>query len=225
MESNAQFSYEDNPDFFSSVSSKVVAPNSRSIFKNLFKNSYSFISKYLTLLSPIDYNIAKFYYIDGLSQEQIKRVFNISQSAVSRRIRYITNRINFLLRAPSLNPIQVRRDLEFLFPEDMFEFAYFYYFELAQNRVKYFVQASQSGVANKFKDILEYLERVIENHLVLKNDRFNKDLMNIEKKRCLALTYLDYFRFINNKANIINFLCKKNDEVRSKSLILDEFIL
>ena len=53
-----------------------------------------------------------------------------------------------------------------------------------------------------------------------KINKYDKDVMDMEKKRCLALIYLDYFRFINKKSNIINFLCKKNDEIRSKSLVL-----
>lgn len=218
LENKAEISYDDSPDFFNRVSAKVVPLKNRNTLKNLIRDSYKFIVKYLSLLPLIDRNLAKYYYIDGLSQEQIKSFFGLSQSAVSRRLKYVLNRINFLLRAPSLSPIQVREDLEFLFDKDLFEFAYFYYFELAQNRVKFFVKASQSGVANKFKDILKYLEDISKekSNKIVKSD---KDIMIMEKKKCLALIYLDYFRFINKKSNIINFLCKKNDEIRSKSLV------
>lgn len=223
MRSQAEISYDDSPDFFNRVSSKVVPLKSRNTLKNLIRDSYKFIVKYLSLLPLIDRNLAEYYYIHGLSQEQIKSFFGLSQSAVSRRLKYVLNRINFLLRAPSLSPIQVREDLEFLFEKNLFEFAYFYYFELAQNRVKFFVKASQSGVANKFKDILKYLEDIVQekSDKIVKSD---KDIMIMEKKKCLALIYLDYFRFINKKSNIINFLCKKNDEIRSKSLITGDSI-
>lgn len=223
MERRAEISYDEHPDFFSKISSRVVPLKNRNTLKNLVRDSYKFIIRYLSLLPLIDRDLAKYYYIDGLAQEQIKKMFNLSQSAVSRRLKYVLNRINFLLRAPSLNPIQVREDLEFLFDEELFEFAYFYYFELAQNRVKFFVKASQSGVANKFKDILKYLEDIIQ----IKEDKICKsdnNMMIMEKKKCLALIYLDYFRFINKKSNIINFLCKKNDRIRSKSLILGDSI-
>lgn len=216
----AEVSFDVKPDFYSRISTKVVPLKNRNNLKGLVKDSYNFIVRYLSLLPLIDRNLAKYYYIDGLSQEQIKIMFNISQSAVSRRLRYVLNRINFLLRAPSLNPIQVREDLRFLFPEDLFEFAYFYYFELAQNRVKFFVGASQSGVANKFKDILNYLKEVKK----VKISKSDKDIMNAEKKKYLALIYYDYFCFINNKSNIINFLCKKNDDIRSKSLVFGDSI-
>lgn len=224
MNDKAKVCYEDNPDFFSKISSGVVPLKNRNTLKNLIRDSYNFIVRYLSLLSLIDRDLAKYYYIYGLSQRQIKELFDISQSAVSRRLRYVLNRINFLLRAPSLNPIQVRTDLEFLFEDtDLFEYAYFYYFELAQNRVKFFVGASQSGVANKFKDILRYLQNIIDIE-VSKNDKSDKDIMNLERKRYLALVYLDYFVFINKKSNIINFLCKKNDEIRSKSLVFGDSI-
>jgi len=224
MGDRMNLSYEDNPDFYSKISSRAVVLNNKDNLKNLVKDSYSFIIRYLSLLPMLDHDLAKLYYIDGLSQEQIRDLFQISQSAVSRRLRYIFNRINFLLRAPSLNPIQVREDLEFLFTPELFEYAYFYYFELAQNRVKYFVQSSQSGVANKFKEIIRYLDNILEenNTKIMECD---KDIMIQDKKGCLALIYLDYFRFIRDKSNIISYLCKKNDEIRSNSLILGEPIL
>lgn len=222
----AEISFDLRPDFYSKISTKAVPLRNRNNLKGLVKDSYNFIVRYLFLLPLIDRNLAKYYYIDGLSQEQIKVMFNISQSAVSRRLRYVLNRINFLLRAPSLNPIQVREDLKILFPEDLFEFAYFYYFELAQNRVKFFVGASQSGVANKFKEILTYLKKIKDEKEVKlsKIEISDKDIMIIEKKKYLALIYYDYFCFINNKSNIINFLCKKNDYIRSKSLVFGDSI-
>jgi hypothetical protein len=223
LNNRAEVSYDESPDFFSRVSNTVVPLKNRNTLKNLVRDSYKFIIRYLYLLSSIDRDLAKYYYIDGLSQGQIKWLFKISQSAVSRRLRYVLNRINFLLRAPSLNPIQVREDLEFLLDKDLFEFAYFYYFELAQNRVKFFVGASQSGVANKFKDILQYL-RDIKNTKVNKSAKSDKEMLILEKKRCLALIYLDYFCFIHKKSNIINYLCKKNDTIRSKSLVFGESI-
>jgi predicted DNA-binding protein YlxM (UPF0122 family) len=223
MSNRAEVSYDESPDFFSGVASKATPLKDRGVLKNLVRDSYKFIIRYLSLLPPIDRALAKYYYVDGLSQEQIRDIFNISQSAVSRRLRYILNRINFLLRAPSLNPIQVREDLEFLFTEELFEFAYFYYFELAQNRVKFFVGASQSGVANKFKDILKLLESIV-NEKESKFNKSDKDIMNLGKKKCLGLIYLDYFRFIHKKSNIINFLCKKNDEIRSRSLVSGDSI-
>lgn len=223
MGTRAEISYDESPDFFSNISKTVVPLRDRSTIKSLIKDSFNFIVRYLSLLSSIDRDLARYYYIEGLSQKQIKKMFGISQSAVSRRLRYVLNRINFLLRAPSLNPIQVREDLEFLLDEELFEFGYFYYFELAQNRVKFFVGASQSGVANKFKDILDYLEKV-KDEKVTDFNKTDKEMMNLERKKCLALIYLDYFKFIHKKANIINYLCKKNDYIRSKSLVLGKSI-
>lgn len=223
MGARAEISYDESPDFFSNISKTIVPLRDRSTLKSLIKDSFNFIVRYLSLLSSIDRDLARYYYIEGLSQKQIKKMFGISQSAVSRRLRYVLNRINFLLRAPSLNPIQVREDLEFLLDEELFEFGYFYYFELAQNRVKFFVGASQSGVANKFNDILDYLEN-IKDERVTDFNKTDKEMMNLERKKCLALIYLDYFKFIHKKANIINYLCKKNDYIRSKSLVLGKSI-
>jgi predicted DNA-binding protein YlxM (UPF0122 family) len=217
-------SLEEYQDSFSKKKIMNIPLKTKSNLKELFRDSFIFIIKYLTLLPTIDYDIALFYFIEDLSQEQIRDILNISQSAISTRLKYIKYRINFLLKIPSLNPLQVREDFKILFPDSLFEFAYFYYFELAQNRVKYFVQNSQSGVANKFKDILEYLTHI--SHLnILDLSKCDKDLMNFEKKKYLALIYLDYFRFVKKKSNTINFICKKNDYIRSNSLEYGKDIL
>jgi len=208
-------SFNEAPDLYSLLSKRTVQPNSKRFFKELVKDSYRFVERYLSLLPSIDHDIARLYYIDDLSQDQISDIFDISQAAVSRRLKYVLDRIKFLLKMPGLNPVNVRRDLQDIFPPELFESAYFFYWELAQNRVKFFIKTSQSGAANKFFKILDYLEELASN---VDSD---KDIMDDEcqRKQYLALIYLDYYRFIHKKSNIITFLCKKNDSIRSNALI------
>jgi len=205
-------SFEKCPDFFSRITVDVVEPNSRESFKALIKDSYEYIVRYFSLLSAMDHNIARLYYIEGMSQDQISDLVGISQAAVSRRLKYILDRVKFLLKMPSLDPILVREELGELFPPELFEFAYFFYWELVQNRVKFFIKTSQSGAAHKFQKIVEYLEKI----------EAKEDIE--ERTRYLALIYLDYFRFIK-ESNTITYLCKKNDSIRSNSLVLGESIL
>ena len=207
-------------EFFSFVA-KNSEGNSRQHFKELVRNSYSFILKFLSFLPPIDQDIARLYYVDGLSQDQIRRLYQISQAAVSRRLKFVFIRIQFLLKMPSLNPVQVREDLRFLFGDNLFEFAYFFYWELAQNRVKFFIDTSQSGAANKLLRVIQYLERITE------APECDKNLidLNYEKKKYLAFVYLDYFRFIRRKSNVVTFVYKKNDRERSGCVIKGNEVL
>lgn len=208
--------YDSAPDVFSLIADNIIPPKSKNTFRDLIYESYGYIIRYLSLLPRMDQEISKFYYIHGMSQEQIAQLFEISQAAVSRRLKYTTSKIKFLLKMPSLNPLQVRKDFTSLFPDTLFEFAYFFYWEFAQDRVKYFIGTSQSGAANKFNRILAYLE-----DLALSTD--SKDL-DVQQRNGLALIYLDYFRFIRRRSNVITFLYKKNDSRRSKSLTIGESV-
>ena len=95
--------------------------------KSLMSDSYHFVIKYINHLSKVDQDMARLYYIDGLSQNQICALFGIVQAAVSRRLKIITKRIKFLIKMPSLNPIQVRQDIMTIFDPSLVEFAYHFY--------------------------------------------------------------------------------------------------
>ena len=204
-------SFNSKPDFFSLLSKNTNTENPKQHVKNVVKNSFDFVCRYLSFLPPIDQDIARLYYMDGLSQDQIKKLFGVCQAAISRRVKYIFIRIKFLLRAPSLNPIQVREELRFLLDDSLFEFAYMFYWELAQNRVKHYIETSQSGAANKLIKTISVLKKMTE---------WTEDPGDPmwERKKYLALVYLDYFQFIHKKSNIITFVFKKSDKYKPNSI-------
>jgi len=210
-------SFNSKPDFFSMLAKNTSIENPKQYVKHVVKNSFEFVSRYLSFLPPIDQDIARFYFVDGMSQDQIKRLFGVCQAAISRRVKYIFLRIKFLLRAPSLNPIQVREELRFLLPDSLFEFAYFFYWELAQNRVKFYIETSQSGAANKLLKIISFLKEMSELTEDLKDPLW-------EKKKFLALVYLDYFQFIHKQSNIITFVFKKSDKYKPNSITIGKSI-
>jgi hypothetical protein len=209
-----QKSFEAHPDLYSYIQQRIQAPKTRNVFKSLIRDSFDFISRYFLILPRFDYWIAKLYYIDGLTQIQIGKLLGISQVAVSRRLKYILIRLKFILKTPSWDPIQVREEFKILFPEKLFETAYYLYWEYTQSRVRFFIRTSQLGVANKFTKIIEYLE------LVIKEDECT-DIEN-SKEVYLASIYIEYFRFLKKKKNIINFLFKKNAEERNTLIIKED---
>jgi hypothetical protein len=215
---NQPLSFDSKSEFFSLITkNSSSAQNPKQHVKNVVKSSFEFISRYLSFLPPVDQDIARLYYVEGLAQDQIKKLFGVCQAAISRRIKFIFVRIKFLLRAPSLNPVQVREDLRSLFGDDLFEFAYLFYWELAQNRVKYFIETSQSGAANKLIKIIQILEEICS-----EDDPKNVEL---DRNKCLALIYLDYFRFIHKKSNVITHIFKKSDKHRHSLLVLGDPII
>lgn len=208
-------SFDNKPDYYSFKSGSFVAPRVKNDLRDMIKGSFLYIIRYFAMLSPIDYDIARFYYIEDLSQEQISKLVGISQVSISRRVRFVFNRVKYMLRKPTLNPIQVRDDLKEILPNNLFEFAYCFYWEVIQNRVKDFLKVSQSGAANKFASIIKYLEKNIS-----EVEQLDQNIsMEQDRVRCLSLVYLDFFRYISGSSNVLNFLCKKNDMHRMNSLI------
>jgi predicted XRE-type DNA-binding protein len=220
----AQISYDHHPDFFSALKRRSGGPGSSSIqharqdMRDHIQEAPAFIIRYFQMLPLIDATIARLYYLEKLSQDQISDLLDITQAAVSRRLKFIMVRVKFLLKMPTLNPMQVRNDFEYLFPEELFEFAFFFYWEHAQNRVKYFIKTSQSGAANKFARVMVYLEEWV--------NRDEADLTDEEQdKKVMALTYYEYFQFTREKSHIITFLFKKSDPQRTRALVSGQSIL
>lgn len=208
-------SYDEHSDLFSLMSSQGGSNlDIRENLRDLISASPEFILRYFFMLPQIDYQIARMYYLEKLSQNQISNILNITQAAVSRRLKYILVRIRFILRMPEHNPIQVREDFHLLFPEELFEFAFFFYWEYSQNRVKFFVKTSQSGAANKFLSVMHFLEEIS----AIADIDIEGDFA-AQQKKCLALVYYDYFRYTRNKSNTISALFKANDTRRTGSLV------
>jgi hypothetical protein len=208
-------SFHKYPDIYSFLRRDDNFVKSRSYFKNLIRDSYDFIIKYFLILPRFDYWVAKLYYVDGLTQAQIGDIMDLSQVAVSRRLKFIILRLKFFLKIPTLDPLQVRKDFLLLFPEELFEFAYYFYWEFAQSRVRFFIRTSQSGASNKFSMILKYLKVIVK-----EDDKAEDELK--KHRHYLALIYLEYFIFLKEK-NVINFLFKKNSEERGNLIIGKKF--
>ena len=221
MESKGLISYDNIAGIISN--SFVLNTNlvtSKRLFRDIVEESYPFVVKFLSYLPKIDYKISKLYYIDKLSQDQISFLYGISQAAVSRRLKFIVERLKFLFKMPSLNPIQVREDFIKLFPENLVQFAFFFYWENTQNRVKYFIETSQSGAANKFKLIIKFLESKID---VEQGASFKNE--GDDEVKHLALIYFDYFNLMQNKSITISHLYKKYDSRRANALINGKSVL
>lgn len=209
-------SFEAHPEFFSMIAHNGVTEGigRRRELRELSRECEEYLVSYFAKLPPIDQASATFYYVHGLSQDQIAHLIHVTQAAVSRRLKYVMKRLRSLLAMPSQSPIEVAESLAELFPPDMFEFAFFFYFVFAQNRVKYYINTSQSGAANKLDRIIKHLETIVE-----PRRREDGTYENLDDREALAMCYLEYFRFTRDKSNIITYLFKGNDKVRAGALV------
>jgi hypothetical protein len=211
----AQISSDRYSELFSLIAENQGSCDSSKI--GLVSERRALAERLLSRLSPVDYWTAYYYYLDGQSQAQVSSYLGVTQAAVSRRLKSIRSRLRSLLKMPTEDPIQVYNDLKELFPANLFEFAYFFYHEFAQNRVKHFINTSQAGAANKLERVIKHLEKVSEEGQ--KSAGEDEAPQVITNRQSLARSYLDYFRYTRDKSNIVTFLPKRNNAVRAGLLV------
>ena len=210
-----QLSFDEHSDKVSYLANNLAEDCNSFSVRDIISDTFDYFLSFLKHLSKVDQEIARFYYIDRLSQSQIADLFGICQAAVSYRLKYIMNRIKFVIKMPTMNPIQVRKDFTKLFNSDLYEYAYLFYFVYSQNRVKNFIQTSQSGASNKHNQIINYLESIIK--------EINPD-EDVTEKQYLAMVYCEYFKFLKKNSNILSFLYKKKDSHISDSFTYGESV-
>ena len=130
-------------EFINSV--QFGSHKSKDIFSDLFKNNLQTIYKPFLWLPLVDQHYYRLYYMQGFSQRHIKTLLDISQSAVGRRLISVQDKLKFLIRMPSLDPIQVKSDLYELLGDELWETALFYYWECNQTRVAAILETTPSG--------------------------------------------------------------------------------
>lgn len=213
-----RISFDEHPELFSLIAHKSAqgrnGADPRRSLRELSQEAEDYILGFLAKLPPMDYEVARHYYIMGMSQDQIAGLTGVTQAAVSRRLKFVKKRLRSLLVMPSNVPADVRSDLEDLFPPDHVEFAFFFYFVYAQNRVKDYINTSQSGAANKLDRVIRHLDSIVAP--CRQEDGTYSGLNDLQYR---AMIYLDYFRFTRDKSNIITFLFKGNDGIRAGSLV------
>lgn len=212
MAKNFVLSLEDNIDYYSTlfVSNDIEEYTSTKDDFNQIENR-DILFKYLKHLSIIDSSFVMLYYMYRMSQNSISQFLKmsnygeISQVGVSVRIRRAFEKIKFLLNFPKLDLIDIREDFRYLFPKNLFEPAYFFYWNRTQSRTKYFLNMTQCGSAFKIDDVIKFLSQVIKE---------NKD----ENKVFLSLTYLDFFKKIRSQSSIMN-VSFRNENIKITDLI------
>ena len=186
--------------------------------------------KYFSRLPERDYQVSYWYYFEGLSQNQIAALLGVNQSSVNRLLASILYRLQCYVKQES--PIQVRQELEEILPDHLVEPAFFFYFQIQQDRVKYFLRTSQPTARNLFKRVLDFLEKAAaeQDHVTKASDKpgsigapFRND--DNERKRRLAQKYLGYFHFIKHRGYMMTHVVKSNDAKRKGSLVKGRSIL
>lgn len=199
------YNVDENIDYYSNIASDYNIEEYSST-KDTFQGleNHNILFKYLKYLSSIDATFVILSYMYRMSQENISKFLDISQVGVSVKIRRALEKIKFVLTFPKLDYIEVRTDLLQIFGKsELFYVAYFFYWNHTQSRTRHFLNITQCGSASKLKEVLSYLENILENS-------GDDDLV------FLSRVYLDFFNAISEKSNILNMFFRNDFEKNSR---------
>src|SRR5208337_2153769 len=93
------------------ISSKLAATELDDDFRAEPLKKFSLIEKYLPRIPPREADLIRLYCIDKMKQEQIARLFGITQAAVSYRLARGRKRLQFLATIPELDRDELELDL------------------------------------------------------------------------------------------------------------------
>ena len=124
--------------------------------------SFDDIEKYLDRIPKKEADIIKLYYKDRMKQEQIARLFNVTQAAISYRLDRGVKRIQFLRTIPELYIDQFEEEMGELFDDENIVLMWNMYKTTSQSVVAKMMGLTQGRVRNKFFKNLEILKERIE---------------------------------------------------------------
>lgn len=219
MSGRFTYSLDDNIDYFSKLADSYE-PIEYESKKDLFTNieNKDVIFDFLKRLSFIDATFIMLSYMYKMSQTSISKLLSyaymntinikgvnssITQVGVSVRIRRAFEKIQFLLKCPKLDFISVRDDFKLMFPKNLFDVAFFFYWNHTQSRTKHFLNITQCGSAFKLDEVILFLEKTI-------NKEDNDDLV------FLANTYLQFFKTIRDQSNTLNIFFRNDFEINRR---------
>jgi len=135
---------------------------------------YSAIERYLSKIPPREADLIRLYYRDRMKQEQIAKLFRITQAAVSYRLHRGIRRIQFLRTIPELDRDTFDLDLGSKFSDQDREILWRMYETTCQSEIAKLMGLTQGRVRHRFfrglqriKDLIR--EEIREKHLQLQS--------------------------------------------------------
>ena len=119
------------------------------------------ISKYLDRIPPREADLISLYHKDKMKQEQIAKLFNITQAAVSYRLHRGIKRIQFLRTIPELERDQFELELGSKFCDQDCEILWRMYETTCQSEIAKQMNLTQGRVRHRFFRALQKIKDLI----------------------------------------------------------------
>lgn len=178
------------------------------------------LDSYLARIPEMESDLINLYYRDKMKQEQIARLFNITQAAVSYRLQKGRKRIQFLRTIPRLDKTEFEIDLGPKFSDQDREILWLMYIYTCQSKIAKELKLTQGRVRHRFFRALDQLKGFIvtesreKQNRLMNLKRFNKTQAEIEKaemelkhsieKSAYAKYWMVFNAISDKKFNILN---------------------
>jgi len=174
-------------------------------------------------------DLVRLYFFLNKKQTDIAEIFNITQAAVSYRIKRALNRIRFLIEIPEVTKDDLYADLLPVMPTKLDARIFAEMFEsTCQSEVAEILDISQGRVRHRFIANLARLGQVLVDRAYAWTRRNDEDLVEVkavrerlddlmEQKRRKELETED---FEDGLKEVVDLLCELPDELADEDLIL-----
>jgi DNA-directed RNA polymerase specialized sigma24 family protein len=132
---------------------------------------YTAIEKFLDRIPPREADLIKLYYHDRMKQEQIAKLFRITQAAVSYRLHRGIKRIQFLRTIPELDKKSFDLELGPKFSEQDLEILWRMYETTCQSEIAKQMGLTQGRVRHRFFRALNKIKELIRDEVREKHTR------------------------------------------------------
>jgi DNA-directed RNA polymerase specialized sigma24 family protein len=162
------------------------------------------ISKYLDRIPPREADLIRLYHKDKMKQEQIAKLFGITQAAVSYRLHRGIKRIQFLRTIPDLERDQFELELGPKFVEQDREILWRMYETTCQSEIAKQMNLTQGRVRHRFfralqkiKDLIaeEAREKAVQVQMLKKQGRNDDEVEAAEKELDDAINNSRYGKY------------------------------
>lgn len=162
---------------------------------------YSSIERYLSRIPPRESDLIRLYYRDRMKQEQIAKLFRITQAAVSYRLHRGIRRIQFLRTIPELEYDRFEIELGSKFSDQDREILWRMYETTCQSEIAKQMGLTQGRVRHRFfrglariKELIreEVKEKYIHLQALIRKSSFqDDDLAQSERELSKAMSELE----------------------------------
>lgn len=122
---------------------------------------FSSIERHLERIPPREADLITLYYRDQMKQEQIARLFEITQAAVSYRLHRGIRRIQFLRTIPELDEDTFEQELGPKFTEQDMQILWLMYETTCQSEIAKRLSLTQGRVRHRFFRSLDRIKQLI----------------------------------------------------------------